>query len=58
MADQVQSYKRHARWLPAYHFFVMPVLLANVVNAIRRTGLVSGTKTLIVMSTWDRATSK
>jgi hypothetical protein len=35
MAEQVQSYKKHARWLPAYHFFVMPVLLANVVNAIR-----------------------
>ena len=39
MADQVQSYKRHARWLPAYHFFVMPVLLANVVNAIRHVYL-------------------
>ena len=30
--------------------------LQSVVNAIRRTGLVAGTKTLIVMSTWDRAT--
>lgn len=28
--------------------------LQKVVNAIRRTGLVAGTKTLIVMSTWDR----
>jgi hypothetical protein len=34
MAEQVQSYKKHARWLPAYHFFVMPVLLANVGFAI------------------------
>ncbi|QWC86178.1 Lrp/AsnC family transcriptional regulator [Nocardioidaceae bacterium] len=30
--------------------------LQRVVNDLRRTGLVSGTKTLIVMSTWDRAT--
>ena len=34
-----QSFKKHARWLPAYHFFVMPVLLANVINAIRHVYL-------------------
>jgi Lrp/AsnC family leucine-responsive transcriptional regulator len=28
--------------------------LQRVVNAIRRTGIVAGTKTLIVMSAWDR----
>ena len=28
--------------------------LQQVVNAIRLTGIVAGTKTLIVMSTWDR----
>jgi Lrp/AsnC family transcriptional regulator, leucine-responsive regulatory protein len=28
--------------------------LQAVVNAIRQTGIVSGTKTLIVMSAWDR----
>ena len=39
MAEQVQSYKKHARWLPAYHFFVMPVLLANTLNAIRHVWL-------------------
>ena len=26
-----QNFKKHARWLPAFHFFVMPVLLANVI---------------------------
>jgi hypothetical protein len=31
MADAVQSYKKHARWLPLFHFFVIPVLLVNVV---------------------------
>lgn len=30
--------------------------LQRVVNAIRRTGIVAGTKTLIVMAAWDRAT--
>jgi hypothetical protein len=31
MAEAVQNYKKHARWLPLFHFFVMPVLLVNVV---------------------------
>jgi uncharacterized protein DUF6526 len=35
MAEPQQSYKNHQRWLPAYHFFVMPVLLLNALNAIR-----------------------
>lgn len=30
MADRVQNFQSHARWLPAYHFFVIPVLLINV----------------------------
>jgi len=30
--------------------------LQKVVNAMRRTGKVSGTKTLIVLSSWDRVT--
>jgi len=30
MAERVQSYQKHTRWLPGFHFFVMPVLLANV----------------------------
>jgi hypothetical protein len=35
MADQTQSYKNHARFLPPYHFFVMPVLLVNFLNTGR-----------------------
>jgi hypothetical protein len=35
MADAVQSYQKHTRWLPGFHFFVLPVLLANLVNAGR-----------------------
>ena len=35
MAERVQTLKTHARFLPAYHFFVVPVLLANLLNTIR-----------------------
>ena len=35
MADREQSYKSHTRWLPGFHFFVMPVLLINLINALR-----------------------
>jgi hypothetical protein len=35
MADPVQSYKKHARLLPPFHFFVVPVLLVNFLNAVR-----------------------
>ena len=30
-----QSYKSHTRWLPAFHFFAVPVLLINTINSIR-----------------------
>ena len=33
MAAAVQSYKQHVRWLPLFHFFVIPALLVNVVMA-------------------------
>ena len=33
MADQ--SYKNHVRWLPAFHFFAVPVLLLNTINELR-----------------------
>ena len=35
MADQSQTYKNHVRWFAPLHFFVLPVLLANALNAIR-----------------------
>ena len=35
MAERTQSFQKHARWLPPFHFFVLPVLLVNVVNSIR-----------------------
>ena len=35
MADREQSYKSHTRFLPPFHFFVIPVLLVNFLNEIR-----------------------
>src|SRR3954469_19005753 len=35
MADREQNYKNHARLLPPYHFFVIPVLLVNFLNEVR-----------------------
>ena len=35
MASQTQTYKNHIRFQPAFHFFVMPVLLVNFVNQVR-----------------------
>jgi hypothetical protein len=34
-----QTYENHVRWLPPFHFFVLPVLLLNALNAIRHLWL-------------------
>ena len=36
MDQPTQSYESHRRWVPAFHFFVLPVLLANVFVTIFR----------------------
>jgi uncharacterized protein DUF6526 len=36
MAEQAQTYATHRRFIPAFHFFVLPVLLVNIiVTAVR-----------------------
>lgn len=37
MAERIQNYQRHTRFLPAFHFFVIPVLLVNVFVVAWRT---------------------
>jgi hypothetical protein len=37
MAATSQTYSTHRRWLPAYHFFVIPVLTVNAVVVIMQT---------------------
>jgi hypothetical protein len=39
MPQTVQTYKNHARLLPAFHFFVIPVLLISFLNSIRHAYL-------------------
>lgn len=34
MADTSQTYANHTRWHPPFHFFVLPVMLINVVWSI------------------------
>ena len=34
MALQTQTYASHRRYIPAFHFFVLPVLLGNIMVAI------------------------
>ncbi len=36
MAESSQSYKAHRRFLPPYHFFVLPVLAINVLVELGR----------------------
>ena len=38
MAERAQSYKSHRKYVPVYHFFVLPVLLINVVAEAIRFG--------------------
>jgi hypothetical protein len=45
MAEPAQTYKNHTRLLPAFHLFVLPVLLAHVLNAIRHLALMPNLST-------------
>src|SRR5262245_33888148 len=46
MADRVQTYKNHVRYLPPFHFFVAPVLFLNAVNQLRHVWLAPNRSTL------------
>lgn len=36
MANVPQTYKNHAKFVPAFHFFVLPILLVNLILASRQ----------------------
>jgi hypothetical protein len=38
MPDQTQTFATHVRWIPAWHFFALPVLLINVFLVAARFG--------------------
>ena len=46
MESTAQTYQNHARFLPSYHYFVIPVLALNVLNEVRRVWLAPGLGTL------------
>jgi hypothetical protein len=39
MPENAQTFKNHTRLVPPFHFFVLPVLLINLVNTIRHAYL-------------------
>jgi hypothetical protein len=49
MPDRDQTYKNHTRLLPAFHFFVLPVLFANVLNALYQVWERPGVGTLFAL---------
>jgi len=49
MTEREQNYKNHQRFLPAFHFFVAPVLLLNVLNAARHVWLNPGASTVFAL---------
>jgi hypothetical protein len=49
LANSTQSYKSHVRWLPPFHFFVIPVLLINAIIAIRRLWLMPNGSTAFAL---------
>ena len=36
MADQTRGLSTHRRWIPAWHFFTVPVLVGNVAVVVAR----------------------
>ncbi len=34
MAERIQTYASHRRFIPVFHFFVLPVLVANIIITI------------------------
>ena len=54
MAEQVQTFATHRRWIPMWHFFALPVLLINVLvvgyQFVRSPQLVTGWAVLVALA--------
>jgi hypothetical protein len=54
MAEETQTFATHRRWIPAWHFFALPVLLINVfVTAVyfaRDPRLINGWTVLVAIA--------
>jgi hypothetical protein len=49
MSSPVQTYKNHIRWVPPFHFFVLPVLLLNFLNGARLVWLAPSLSTTFAL---------
>jgi hypothetical protein len=47
MAEKTQNLENHAKTVPAFHFFVLPILLLNVISQIVRVFRVPGYGTVL-----------
>jgi hypothetical protein len=54
MAEETQTFATHRRWIPAWHFFALPVLMINVFVVAMRTwrapSLVNGWAVLVAIA--------
>jgi hypothetical protein len=54
MAEPAQTYATHTRYIPAFHFFVLPVLMVNIVVAamefIRYPRFATGWATVVAIA--------
>src|SRR2546423_2038439 len=54
MAERLQIYATHRRWIPAWHFFALPVLVANVivtaVRFVREPRMINGWGVIVALA--------
>lgn len=52
MADRAQSFSNHTKFVPMFHFFVLPVLIINIVNRLvaLRFGLNYGSVFAVILA--------
>jgi hypothetical protein len=54
MADQSQTFATHRRWIPAWHFFAVPILVINVLvvayRFVRAPFLMNGWAVLVAVA--------